>query len=135
MTKQLSPEQKLMKAIFGTTTPSQEQMELAQEKLYEYQASKVTDEDFERIHGESIDLFTNRMMEHMQFCEAVSCWALHHDEDRKYLMDEGENQFKYSQVVDIAQLFYNRGRYDAERAFETIEGLKNLIEEMMNDED
>lgn len=113
MSKRLTPMQKLMKAIYGTTTPSEEQIEKARERLIERQAASVTDEDFKRMTGRSIEETTSRLMIHAGWCDAVARWRQEHEDDRRYHVTEHERVFTFQQAIDMARTFYLQGREDA----------------------
>lgn len=114
MSKRLTPREKMLKAIFGTTTPTREQITEAQEKLYEEQANSVTDEEIERTTGISMEEHMRKSILHAGWCEAVAKWRLEHEKDLKYLIYGFRPLFSFGQVVDMAMLFYRQGRLDSE---------------------
>lgn len=111
--RNLTPMENLLKAIFGTTKPTKEQIEEAEEKIYEHQAESVTDEEFKKTWGCSIEESTNKSMFYVGWCEAVAKWNLDHGKERKYAASDSEPQFTFRQAVDMAQFFYRQGQEDA----------------------
>ena len=124
--KELSPRENLIKAIFGTTKPTQEQIEKAEEEMYERQAASVTDEEFKEIWGVSIEEHTNTMMLHAGWCDAVAKWNLDHGKERKYVVSDSKPQFTFGQVVDMVQLFYRQGQEDAKNDVQEYDRLWTL---------
>lgn len=112
MSKRMTPKEKLLKAIFGTTEPTREQLEAAQEKLYEYQAKQVTDEDFQKMCGCSIQESVDRSMLFAGWCDTVVRWRQEHGNDRKYTVGDAEPEFTFRQVIDMIQTFYRQGQED-----------------------
>lgn len=124
--KSLSPEQNLMMAVYGTLKPSREQVEKVRDELLEMQANSVTDEEFERIWGFSIDEHTRRMMLWCGWLEAITDWNMKHGNERKYHVFEKRDIFSSKQVVDMAQLFYRQGREDERNGVEEYDRLWKL---------
>ena len=125
----LTPKEKLLKAIFGTTKPTQEQIEKAEEEMYERQAASVTDEEFKKIWGVSIEEHTNKMMLYAGWCDAVAKWNIDHGKDKKYVVSDSKPQFTFGQVVDMVQLFYRQGQEDAKNEVVEYDRLYKLNKE------
>lgn len=121
--KSLSSEQNLMMAVYGTLKPSREQVEKVRDELLEMQANSVTDEEFERIWGFSIDEHTRRMMLWCGWLEAITDWNMKHGNERKYHVFEKRDIFSSKQVVVMAQLFYRQGREDERNGVEEYDRL------------
>ena len=101
--KLLSPEGKLMKAIFGKT---QEEIEKEDEK----KAKSVTEEEFKRVSGRTPEENAEKTMTFIGWCNAVSAWWIKNQEEKKYKNDG--RMFSMRQVVDIARTAYGWGRED-----------------------
>ena len=112
MKKSLSPEQNLMKAVYGTLKTSGEQVEKVRDNLYEMQANSVTDEEFKKTWGVFIEEHTKRMMLWCGWLEAITDWNMKHGNECKYHVFEKRDIFSSKQVVDMAQMFYRQGRKD-----------------------
>ena len=112
MSKRLTPKEKMLKAIFGTTSPTREQIAEAQERLFEEQANNVTDEDVEKATGVPMEEHLRKSMLYAGWCEAVAKWRLEHEKDRKYHVGGFDPVFSFGQAVDMAMLFYRQGRED-----------------------
>lgn len=126
MKKRLSPEQNLMMAVYGTLTSSREQVENVRDKLYEMQANSVTDEEFKKTWGVSIEKHTKRMMLWCGWLEAITDWNMKHGNERKYHVFEKCDIFSCKQVVDMAQIFYRQGREDERNGVEEYDRLWKL---------
>ena len=72
----------------------------------------VTDEDFQKMWGCSIEESTHRTMLFAGWCEAVAKWNQEHGNDRQYHVLGFEPRFSGRQVCDMAQLFYRWGQED-----------------------
>lgn len=125
----LSPEQNLIMAFYGTLKPSREQVEKVRDKLYEMQANSVTDEEFEKTWGVSIEKHTRKTMLRCGWLVAITDWNLKHGNERKYHVFEKRDIFSSKQVVDMAQMFYRQGREDERNGVEEYDRLWKLSKE------
>ena len=100
-TKALSPEQKLMNAIFGKNN---EHYDEVMDKYYENQANSVTDEEFKKMWGVTPDEHAQHMLEFIGWCNAVSRWEMDNNCVGK---DMGLRQ-----LTQMAEYFYKKGRQD-----------------------
>lgn len=126
MRKGLTPEQNLMMAVYGTLKPSREQVEEVRDKLYEMQANSVTDEEFEKTWGVSIEEYTRRKMLWCGWLESITDWNMKHGNERKYHVFGKRDIFSSKQVVDMAQMFYRQGREDERNGVEEYDRLWKL---------
>lgn len=113
--KNLTPQDKLMKAIFGKLPEEMTDEEKArtEDRIYEEQANSVTDEEFEKLNGEKPDKFVGRMMLWAGWLESIMSWHREHGNDRKYhVMGDEKYIFTAKQVVDMVQMFYRQGVED-----------------------
>lgn len=78
--------------------------------------NSVTDEDFKKMCGFTIEESVNRSMLFAGWLQAVWHWKEQHENDRKYHVigdKPKQNEFTVMQAVDMAQLFYRQGQEDA----------------------
>lgn len=101
-TKQLTPEQKLLRAVFGE---KYEDKEKALDEHYRKQADSVTNEEFEKTWGIKIEEHNKKMMTYVAWCETVAGWLKDH-----FLL--GKKELELSQLVKLARYFYEEGRLD-----------------------
>lgn len=129
----MSPEDKLMCAIYGK--PLSEVTEADVDRLrkkfpdlmakidaeqearleaeIEEAVISVTDEDFKKMWGCTIEESAHRSMLHAGWLEAVWHWKEQHAGERKYHVSNDTPVFTVRQAVDMAQLFYRQGQEDA----------------------
>ena len=142
----MSPEDKLMCAIYGK--PLSEVTEADVERLrrkfpelmakidaeqdarleaeIEEAVNSVTDDDFKRMWGCSIEESVHRSMLFAGWLEAVWHWKEQHGGDRKYYVigDKPKpKEFTVMQVVDMAQMFYRQGQEDGKHCVEEYDRL------------
>lgn len=130
MNDKMTPQQKLMKAVFGKLPEEMtaEEREHWEDRIAEMQAESITDEEYEKICGESIDSSKDRMMLYVGWCKLISKWYMEHNNDRKYHVDEFKPTYSFRQVVDIAQMVYRQGLEDGKNGvteYEHLWGTKN----------
>lgn len=78
--------------------------------------NRVTDDDFKKTWGCTIEESVNRSMLFAGRLQAVCHWKEQHAGDRKYNVfsdNPKTKEFTVMQVVDMAQLFYRQGQEDA----------------------
>lgn len=97
-----TPEQKIMEAVFGKNMENKDEV---MAKYYERQAANVTDEDFKRVWGVSIEEHTQKMMRFVGWCNAVTAWMVDRGVADKKL-------FNLRELVNLAEYFYAMGRVD-----------------------
>lgn len=144
--KMLSPEDRLMRAIYGkplseVTDADVERLRKRFPKLMakieaeqnakleaeiEEAANSVTDEDFQKKCGCTIEESTHRTMLFAGWCEAITKWNMEHGNDRQYHVFEFEPRFSVRQVCDMAQLFYRQGREDGKNGVSEYDRLWKL---------
>ena len=130
--RMLSPEDRLMRAIYGKplsevtdadverlrkrfpklTAKIEAEQDAKLEAEIEEAVNSVTDEDFQKMCGCTIEESTHRTMLFAGWCEAITKWNMEHGNDRQYHVFEFEPRFSVRQVCDMAQLFYRQGRED-----------------------
>lgn len=128
----MSPEDKLMCAIYGKplSEVTEADVECLRQRFPDLMAkidaeqdakleaeieeavNSVTDEDFQKMWGCTIEESTHRTMLFAGWCEAVTKWNMEHGNDRQYHVFEFEPRFSVRQVCDMAQLFYRQGQED-----------------------
>ena len=132
----MSPEDKLMCAIYGkplseVTDADVDRLRKKYPKLMakidaeqearleaeiEEAVNSVTDEDFKKMWGCTIEESVNRSMLFAGWLQAVWHWKEQHAGDRQYhvIGDKPKpKEFTVMQAVDMAQLFYRQGQEDA----------------------
>lgn len=144
--KMLSPEDRLMRAIYGkplseVTDADVERLRKRFPKLMakieaeqnakleaeiEEAVNSVTDEDFQKKCGCTIEESTHRTMLFAGWCEAITKWNMEHGNDRQYHVFEFEPRFSVRQVCDMAQLFYRQGREDGKNGVSEYDRLWKL---------
>lgn len=144
--KMLSPEDRLMRAIYGkplseVTDADVERLRKRFPKLMakieaeqnakleaeiEEAVNSVTDEDFQKKCGCTIEESTHRTMLFAGWCEAITKWNMEHGNDRQYHVSEFEPRFSVRQVCDMAQLFYRQGREDGKNGVSEYDRLWKL---------
>ena len=105
---EMSPEDKLLKAIWGDKYKTEAEVEAEIEEA----VSNVSDEDFKKQWGVSIEEHTNQMMLFAGWADSVSAWEREHGQERKYHVGDFESRFSFRQVVDMVQTFYRQGQED-----------------------
>ena len=130
--KMLSPEDRLMRAIYGKPLSEvtdadverlrkrfpklmakiEAEQDAKQEAEIKEAVNSVTDEDFQKKCGCTIEESTHRTMLFAGWCEAITKWNMEHGNDRQYHVFEFEPRFSVRQVCDMAQLFYRQGQED-----------------------
>lgn len=131
----MSPEDKLMCAIYGkplsdVTDADVDRLRKKYPKLMakidakqearleaeiEDAVNSVTDEDFKKMWGCTIEESVNRSMLFAGWLQAVWHWKEQHACDRKYhvIGDKPKaKEFTVMQAVDMAQIFYRQGQED-----------------------
>lgn len=104
--KSLSPEDKLLKAIFGKTKKEIEQEEEKKIEDFIKKVDAMSDEEFEKEFGytrEHERQHTNKMMEDIHWYDCIF----------KYLLDNGRTskpQFSLKEVAELVKHFYHKGR-------------------------
>ena len=144
--RMLSPEDRLMRAIYGkplseVTDADVERLRKRFPKLMakieaeqnakleaeiEEAVNSVTDEDFQKKCGCTIEESTHRTMLFAGWCEAITKWNMEHGNDRQYHVFEFEPRFSVRQVCDMAQLFYRQGREDGKNGVSEYDRLWKL---------
>ena len=144
--RMLSPEDRLMRAIYGkplseVTDADVERLRKRFPKLMakieaeqnakleaeiEEAVNSVTDEDFQKMCGCTIEESTHRTMLFAGWCEAITKWNMEHGNDRQYHVFEFEPRFSVRQVCDMAQLFYRQGREDGKNGVSEYDRLWKL---------
>ena len=144
--KMLSPEDRLMRAIYGkplseVTDADVERLRKRFPKLMakieaeqnakleaeiEEAVNSVTDEDFQKKCGCTIEESTHRTMLFAGWCEAITKWNMEHGISRQYHVFEFEPRFSVRQVCDMAQLFYRQGREDGKNGVSEYDRLWKL---------
>lgn len=113
MTKnKLTPEQRLMKAIFGSTEPTEEQLMAVQERFDRYKAESVSEKKFRETWGISIEEHVDQMMLYAGWCDTIMDWKMKHQNDRKYKVSEEKPIFTLGEVCDLVQMIYCWGHHD-----------------------
>lgn len=140
----MSPEDKLMCAIYGKSLNevTEADVERLRRKFPELMAkidakqdarleteigeavNSVTDDDFKKMWGCSIEESVHRSMLFAGWLEAVWHWKEQHADDRKYhVIGDKPKVFTVMQVVDMAQLFYRQGQEDGKHGVEEYDRL------------
>lgn len=104
--KEMSPEEKLMTAIFGKpiSEMSEEEKQAILDEEYDNEADSVSDEEFEKTWGISIDDHTKKMMSFVHWANAVNHFLIQNKcvKDTYHLHD----------LTRIAKFFYELGKSD-----------------------
>lgn len=88
--------------------------------------NSVTDEDFKKMWGCSIEESFHRTMLFAGWCEAVGKWDQEHGNDRQYHVLGFEPRFSGRQVCDMAQIFYRWGQEDGKNGVNEYDRLWKL---------
>lgn len=104
--KEMSPEEKLMTTIFGKpiSEMSEEEKQAILDEEYDNEAESVSDEEFEKIWGISIDDHTKKMMCFVHWANAVNHFLI----ENKCVKDS----YNLHDLTRIAKFFYELGKYD-----------------------
>lgn len=106
---EMSPEDKMMKAIFKDKYKTEAEIEAEIEEA----VNSVSDEEFEKMWGCTPKEHTDKMMLWTGWCDFVINWQRKHGSERKYHVFDNENTFTTKQVVDIVQMAYRQGVEDS----------------------
>lgn len=140
------PEDKLMCAIYGKplSEVTEADVERLREKFPELMAkidaeqdakleaeieeavNSVTDEDFKKMWGCSIEESVHRSMLHAGWADAVAHWRQTHEHDRRYVISGSPKIFTFGQVCDMAQMFYRQGQEDVKNGVKEYDRLWTL---------
>ena len=101
---ELSPEDRLVEAIFGKTLADIESKDLEK-------ADSVSDEEFKQTWGVSIEEHTNKMMNFVGWCQQIARWQV---EKKKV----GSKKYEFRDLVELAERFYTLGREDEKAGIE-----------------
>ena len=104
--KEMSPEEKLMTAIFGKpiSEMSEEEKQAILDEEYDNEAESVSDEEFEKTWGISIDDHTKKMMCFVHWANAVNHFLI----ENKCVKDS----YNLHDLTRIAKFFYELGKSD-----------------------
>lgn len=85
--------------------------------------NSVTDEDFQKMWGCSIEESVNRSMLFVGWFEAVLKWDVENRQKKHYHIGGFEPRYSSRQVCDMAQFFYRQGREDQMNGIEEYDRL------------